>query len=640
MQKFLNLNLKDPKSLVKDTDAALKAATEELAAITRLPRGAKHSIANTLEPLNRITAAVSGVRSQASFFAAVNPDPKVRSTAEKATEKISRFSVGLYLRRDLYEAVKSVSEAGLDEEAKRYRRKELLDFELTGVGKDPAVRREIKSLMDRAVKLGQTFSRNIKDDVRYLECSPTDLNGLPDDYRKSHKPDKSGVVRISTQYPDYYPFMEYAVSGKARRALSFLSKNRGWPKNDKVFRELLAVRKRQAELAGYADWADYITADKMTGSAKTVHRFIDRVAVMAKKPSQRDYKILLARKQKDDFKARSLDTWDLYYYESVVAKERIGLDTQEVREYLSFNLIKRGVLETGERFFGLSYRRVSPPTWHREVEAFDVYRGAKLIGRFYLDLHPRKGKYGHAACFDIRSGIHGVQLPEASLVCNFSKGLMSDSEVTTFFHEFGHLMHCMLAGDQRWVRFNGFGTEWDFVEAPSQMFEAWAVDYETLKRFARHYQSGKPISKALVEKMKEAHKFGRGVWMQGQNFYSALSLRYHQDKDPRHANLFKIMQDTQKRYDIIQFPSGTHFYANFGHLNGYSAIYYTYQWSRAIAQDMLLPFKRKGMYDRATAARYVKEVLMPGGSKDAGLLVHDFLKRNWKLDAFREWLEE
>jgi thimet oligopeptidase len=640
MEKFLNLNLKDSKSLLKETDAALKTANEELAAIMRLSSGAKHSVSNTLEPLNRITAVVSGIRSRASFFAAVHPNPKIRSAAERATKKISRFSSGLYLRRDLYEAVKSVSEVGLDEGTRRFRRKELLDFELTGVGKDPGVRREIKSLMNRAVKLGQAFDRNIKDDVRYLKLSPADLEGLPEDYRKSHKPNKSGVVRISTQYPDYYPFMEYATSGKARRALSFLSKNRGWPKNDKVFRELLATRKRQAELAGYTDWADYITADKMTGSAKMVHRFIDRVAVIAKKPSRRDYKTLLARKQKDYPRARSLDTWDLYYYENLVTKERIGLDTQEVREYLPFGLVKRGILRTGERFFGVSYRRVLPPTWHRDVEAFDVYHGRALIGRFYFDLHPRKGKYGHAACFDIRSGIRGVQLPEASLVCNFSKGLMSHNEVTTFFHEFGHLMHCILAGDQVWIRFNGFGAEWDFVEAPSQMFEAWALDYGTLKRFARHHRFGKTIPKALVEKMRQANKFGRGVWMQGQNFYSALSLRYHQDKDPRRANLVKIMQTTQKKYDIQQYPPGMHFYASFGHLNGYSAIYYTYQWSRAIAEDILSLFKRKGIYDRKTTMRYVREILVPGGSKDASQLVHNFLKRNWKLTAFRKWLEE
>jgi len=290
--------------------------------------------------------------------------------------------------------------------------------------------------------------------------------------------------------------------------------------------------------------------------------------------------------------------------------------------------------------FGLSYRRVSSSTWHPDVETFDVYRGKKLIGRFHLDLHPRKGKYGHAACFDIRPGIRRIQLPEASLVCNFSKGLMTHSEVTTFFHEFGHLIHHILAGDQSWFRFNGFGTEWDFVEAPSQMLEAWALDYKTLKRFARHHKSGKPIPESLVKEMQKADKFGRGIWVRRQTFYSALSLRYHQEADPKHANLFNIMQRVEKKYDIQKYPRGMHFYASFGHLNEYSAMYYTYLWSRAIAQDILSPFKKKGMYNREVARRYVEEILAPGGSRAAKQLIHNFLKRNWNLSAFRQWLEK
>lgn len=200
MQKFLNLNLKNPGSLSISTDLALKTAAKELATILNFPRTEKRSLANTLEPLNRLTAAVSGVRSQASFFSAVHPNPKIRSAAEKSIEKISRFSSGLYLRRDLYEVIEKVSEDGLNEEAKRFRRKELLDFKLTGVDKDPKTRHEIKSLMNKAVKLGQTFDRNIKDDVRYLDLSLADLEGLPDDYRKSHKANNKGLIRYGLVY--------------------------------------------------------------------------------------------------------------------------------------------------------------------------------------------------------------------------------------------------------------------------------------------------------------------------------------------------------------------------------------------------------------------------------------------------------
>ncbi|MEK7650006.1 MAG: M3 family metallopeptidase [Patescibacteria group bacterium] len=637
---FLSLAIKNPRWFAQNTDAVLKTAEKELLVIAKLPSKEKRTVANVLEPFGRATAIIGEMQSKAHFFAAVHPDPKVRKAAERSVEKLSRFSSALYLRRDLYEAIKNVPEIDLDKETKRFRQKELLAFTLTGIEKPPSIRREIKKLMDKAVKLGQAFDRNIREDVRFLEFPAADLEGLPEDYRKAHKPDKKGMVRVSTQYPDYYPCMQYAVNGEARRKLSFLSNNRGWPKNERIFKDLLDTRRRQAVLIGYANWADYITADKMTGSAKVVRRFINELATVVKKTSERDFKLLLERKKKDQPNAVSLDVWDTAYYEDLAIKERIGLDTQEVRAYFSFERVERGILEITARLFGLSYRRVVLPTWHKEVKAFDVYRGKKLIGRIYFDLHPRKGKYGHAACFDLRPGIRGVQLPEASLVCNFSKGLMTHDEVTTFLHEFGHLLHWILGGDQRWARFNGFGTEWDFVEAPSQMLEAWALDYKTLKQFACHHKTRQPIPEALVKNMQKADKFGRGIWVRRQNFLSALSLQYHEERHPKRVDLYNIVQRVGKKYHVQQYPRGMYFYTSFGHLNGYSALYYTYIWSRAIAEDMLSVFRRKGMYDKKTARRYLEKVLAPGGSEDAHQLIRNFLGRDWDLGAFHAWIDK
>lgn len=637
---FLKINIRSAKTLQKSAETALRSADKKTKEILDPLKGSGRSSLATLRLFNDVDAILSETRSRASLLAAVHPDQKIRTAAEGVMKKISRFSSAFSLDPQIYAVLKKISPEGLDEEARRFLKKEILDFTLSGVDKPERVRREIKKLADKGVKISQQFDRNIKDDVRYLTISSAELEGLPEDYKASHLPDKKGKVRISTQYPDYYPFMQYAKSDNARRALYMLFNNRGWPKNDAVFRQLLALRQRRARLVGYSTWADYVTADKMTGSAKTVQRFIDELATIVKKSSERDIKILLERKRKDHPGARSLDNWELGYYENLFAKEYIGLDTQEVRNYFPFSQVKQGVLEAAARLFGLSYRRVYPPTWHPDVEAYDAYRKGKKIGRFYLDMHPRKGKYGHAACFDIRLGLRGIQFPEAALVCNFSKDLMSQGEVETFFHEFGHLIHCLLAGDQQWLRFNGFGVEWDFVEAPSQMLEEWALDYPTLKRFARNQKTGKRIPEALVKKMRTADKFGRGISIRRQNFYSALSLRYHEESDPRHADLMKILRRVQKKYDILEYPAGTHFFAGFGHLNEYSAIYYTYMWSRAIAEEILSPFKKAGMYDRRVAARYMDEVLVPGGSKDASQLIHNFLRRDWNLKTFKRWLEE
>ena len=146
-----------------------------------------------------------------------------------------------------------------------------------------------------------------------------------------------------------------------------------------------------------------------------------------------------------------------------------------------------------------------------------MLENGKLIGRFYLDMHPRAGKYNHAAQFGIRTGVQGRQIPEAALVCNFpggvegDPGLMTHDDVVTFFHEFGHLIHFLLAGRHQWVGIGGISTEQDFVEAPSQMLEEWAWDPATLATFAKHYQTNEPIPAALVKQMKRASEFGKGL---------------------------------------------------------------------------------------------------------------------------------
>lgn len=640
VKQFTRLNINNASVLLQNTANTISLAKDKLNKIIENAEKRESTTGNTLIPLNEIFILIVEARNQASLFAAVHTDKAIRKAAEKCVEKLSDFSSKLYLRRDLYEAIKSVNESNLDGSTKRFRKKELQDFELSGVNKSQNIRKEIIKLINKATKLGQLFDRNIKDDVRHIDLPVIELSGLPDDYIKSHKLNKKGLIRVTTQYPDYFPFMKYAENSEARRKLNFVSLNRGWPKNEKILKELLITRDRIAKLLGFADFANYATVDKMTGSAKSVHKFLDQVAELVKNPAKRDFDILLKRKQKDIPNAKTLNLWEIAYYENIVSKEQIGFNSQELRNYLLFQNVKKGVLNITEKLFGLSYKRVKSAVWYKEVETYDVFQNKKIIGRFYLDLHPRDGKYGHAACFDIRPGITDIQLPEAALICNFSKELLSHDEVTTFLHEFGHLIHFILSGNQKWERFNGFGAEWDFVEAPSQMLEAWAYDFGTLKGFARHYKSNKPIPKTLITQMQKADKFARGIWMQRQNSFAKLSLRYHQEKNLKKANLSNILNSVQKKYGGVVYPKNTHFYANFGHLNSYSAIYYTYIWSHAIAQNILYPFKTRGMYNKKITKKYVNEILIPGGSKDAQILIHNFLGKDWNMIPFKKWLAE
>jgi thimet oligopeptidase len=215
---------------------------------------------------------------------------------------------------------------------------------------------------------------------------------------------------------------------------------------------------------------------------------------------------------------------------------------------------------------------------------------------------------------------------------------MEHTQVETFLHEFGHLLHNMFSGGQRWLDISGMSMERDFVEAPSQMLEQWVWDYDTLRRFAINAQ-GETIPGDLVVRMNRSRHFGEASGIAGQLFYANLSLNYY-NRDPGSFELLPLLQDLQARYSPLPYVEGTHFYNSFGHLNGYSSNYYIYQWSQAIATDLFSRFRANGLRDPATARDYRQKVLAPGGSKPAAEAVADFLGRPFSTEAYRVYLTE
>jgi len=635
--------------------AALDNATAEHIAWAKAYRGrigevaGPRTIENTLVPYNDMMMHLDAAVSQCQLLFQVHPDQSVREAAEQGEREVTEYATALSLDRELYDALKAMDVFPADSGTQYLVEKKLRDFRRAGVDKSDEVRKRIAVLRDEIVKIGQEFAKNIREDENtrhILLNSPSDLEGLPNDWKARHAPGPDGKIKVTTRTPDYAPFMTYARSGEARLKLYKESRNRGYPKNMEVLESLLAKRHELAQLLGYAHWADYITEDKMIGSAANARSFIDQIAKISRTPADRDYQVLLARKRKDATGAAKVEDWEKGYYDELIKKEQYQLNAEELRQYLNFDDVQQGLFDLTSKMFGVTYRQVEGLTlWHASVTAWDIYEGEKPIGRFYLDLHPRDNKYGHAAQFDYRTGIAGARLPQAALVCNFpnpaeSEGrvaLMEHNDVVTFFHEFGHLLHFIFAGHQKWIGNSGISTEWDFVEAPSQMLEEWVFNPQTLQSFAKHYQTREPIPAALVEKLRRAADFGKGLNAAHQMFYASVSLNYY-DKDPKNLDTTSLLMDLQEKYSSFDYVPDTHFQCGFGHLDGYSATYYTYMWSKVIAKDMFSRFEEDGLLNRKTSRRYRQAVLDPGGSKKAADLVRDFLGRPYSPDAFETWL--
>lgn len=608
------------------------------------------TMVNTLEPYNEMMMHVEAVASESSLFANVHPDASVRSTAEAGEQAANRFLTEIKLDRDLYQAFAEL-DVGREDAATQYLIfKVLRDFRRAGIDLSPSERERAKALNDEILSLGQDLLRNIKASRREIVLdSVGDLAGLPQDYVANHPPGPDGKIRINTTYPDYNPFMTYAENADARLALYKEFKNRGYPENLEVIDNLIARRHELATLLGYADWADYITEDKMIGSAANAQAFIDRIHEVVQPALAHDREILLAAKRVDVPGATEIGEWEQTFYEERVKADQYDVDSQRIREYFDFEDVQHGLFKLTQRMFGVEYRRVEGlELWHPDVTAWDVYEGRRRIGRFYLDLHPRENKYSHAACFGFREGVAGKRLPQAVLVCNFpdpsksgdGKALMDHKkEVVTFFHEFGHLLHAIFAGHRKWMGNSGINTEWDFVEAPSQMLEEWCWDAPTLQMFAMHHETRAPIPTDVVDRLNKAAHIGKPSWVAHQMLYASVSLNYY-TADPATLDTTEKLIALQEKYSPHPYVPDTHFQCSFGHLNHYSAIYYTYMWSMVIGKDLFSRFEREGLLNERTARDYRACILEPGGSAPAAELVECFLGRPYSFEAYRAWLNQ
>jgi thimet oligopeptidase len=588
---------------------------------------------------NDAQTALSNAASIGSLFAEVHPDKAVRDRAEGVAQQVQKLDTDLGLDQELYAVFAGLDRSGLDADAARVLEHTLRDFRRSGVDRDEMTRARLRQLSEQAILLSQEFSKNLREDVRSIRVRPEQLEGLPQDWVDGHPAGDDGLVTVSTDYPDSIPFRTFARDADARRELTTAFLTIGHPANDDVLQRLFALRREWAALLGYETWADFDAEVKMIGSGAAIGEFIDRITELSTESAARDKQVLLDRLRQDRPDADDIDGADVLHYAELVRKERFAVDAQRVRTYFTFEQVRQGLLDVTGRLFGLTWTpvpREDAGTWHEDVATFDVSFDGEGLGRIHLDLHPRDGKYKHAAQFDLVRGVTGVQLPEGVLVCNFNRGLLEHDEVVTLFHEFGHLIHHVLGGHTPWVRFSGVATEWDFVEAPSQMLEEWAWDADVLATFARDAE-GRTIPAELVAAMKEADDFGKGYQARTQMFYAALSYDLHVRETP---DLTARLRELMDRYSVFPYIDGTHQQCSFGHLDGYSSAYYTYMWSLVIAKDMFSAFDREDLFDPEVAGAYRDKVLAQGGRRDAADLVADFLGRPYTFDAYAAWLAQ
>ncbi len=634
----------DPAIFEKRVNEQLEIAqksVDQILAVTG-PR----TIENTLQPYDQAVEALDTAGNGAGLVQSVYPEAAMRDRAQLMVQKVSAAASEFSLNQALYKAVAAIDISKADPETRYYVTRTLLEFRLAGVDRDDATRAKIKILNDEITKYSTDFQRNTQDSVlKVVVKNRAELDGLPEDFIARHPAAADGSITLTSEPPDVQPVLKFAKNADLRKRIFLAYNNRAYPQNIQVLADLLQKRQELATLLGYKHWADFNAADKMAVNGKNIGDFIDQIDVVSRPTAQREYQMLLALAKKQDPSLTAISFSDRGYYNEQLRRADYDFDSQSARPYFPYDRVQQGILDVAARLFQVTFRPAkNAQVWDPSVTAWDVFDGDRQLGRFYLDMHPRAGKDKWFSSFSILDGKAGQQLPEATLICNFSggkpgdPGLMEYGEVTTFFHEFGHLMHWIFQGQRQWAGYSG-NLESDFVEAPSQMLEEWMHDPKVLATFALNYQTNQPIPAEMVHRMNRADAFGRGLWTRTQLLYTGVSFDLHNEA-PSSASIDSAFPDNTRRFLPYQLVDGDHQIASFTHLTGYSSSYYTYLWDKVIAEDFFGQFNPNDLLASDIAKRYRKTVLEKTGSMPANDLVKNFLGRPQNVNAFVGWMNQ
>ncbi len=581
---------------------------------------------------NRLQIAIQDTGNPIGFIANVDPDKAVREAAEACTQKYSRLGVEIFQDEKLLARAQG---AKATTPVRRKLKKDLSDaFEDSGVSLPPEKRARAKQIFDRLTTLRQEFSRNVRDNDIKVRFTPAEMEGLPESYLKAQKRDADGNYVLGVDYPAYFPFMSNAKDEAARKRYYMAFQSRGGERNLVLLEEMYRLRRELAQLYGLTSFAQYGVRRKMAATPEAVSTFLEQVnkAVVRRERAELDeLRAEKARLLKTPVEETRLYYWDVAYYQEGLRRLRFDIDQEALRRYFPTRAALDYTLLVAQKLYGVKFEEAKVPVWHPDVRYFDV-RDAKtgeFISGFYLDLFPREGKFSHAAAWGVRgsSRVAG-RTPVSVLVTNFNREGLNQSELRTLLHEFGHVLHGVLSRTE-YVAQAGTSVKRDFVEAPSQMFEAWGRREQSLALFRQVCADCPQLSGDEIARLEAARRFGQGYRYATQVSYARLDMAL--SENPRPPLEVWTAIEAEKPLGHVD---GTLFPAAFDHLaGGYAMGYYGYLWSEVIGFDLLTAFS-KDMLDPAVGARYREAILSQGSQQDESAMIARFLGRPLSNEAF------
>ncbi|MEM9803488.1 MAG: M3 family metallopeptidase [Planctomycetota bacterium] len=628
--------------------AAADAAVDRIVAIPAQER----TVANSLVALDDAVAALIESTSMVGFMAEVSTDPSERDAGREARIALSRWFDRLEKDERMFRALEELAalDPTMTDEERRFFDETMRDYRRAGLDLSESSSARLDAIDRELVELESEFRATITADETFVLFTEDELAGAPADWLEG-LPRANGLCIVDMKGPNLGYVLGYCDDAVTRRKIGCAAGLRGGRRNVRTLEAILALRHERANLLGYPTAAAYVVETRMAKTPEAIVAFYDDLRPKLRRKAALDLAEFEAamREHTGDPNA-AFESSDVLYYTNWLKREKYDVDTRSLREYFPLDSVLEGMFGVFQNLFAVTFEDVTAearatgrPLWHEDVRLYAVHDDAsgELLGEFYIDLHPREGKFGYAAQFPLRlrkvwpDG--SVSTPLVALVCSLAKpegdrpSLLLHREVVTLFHEFGHCLHSILTRANL-ATFAGTNVARDFVEAPSQMLENWTWGPEILARFARHYETGEPLPASIIEGMVAAKNLGSGINAEGQVYLGLMDLRYHTDDDGI-VDTTEVCEQTFRETRMFEPAENLVRQAAFGHLVGYESGYYSYLWSSVYAQDMWSRFADDPM-NADTARAYRRVVLEPGGTRDALEIVREFLGREPNATAF------
>ncbi|WP_412985813.1 M3 family metallopeptidase [Pontimicrobium sp. IMCC45349] len=606
------------------------------------------SFANTYETYDKVFSELNKSSNNAFMLYWVSTDSITRAKGLEGYQKIEKFNTNVGSDKALFNKFKAFADS--DEYSKlKGHKKRLVDFvmqtfERSGVNLNEADVETYKKLLADISDLSSQYSINMNTANEVLTLTEAQAEGLPENFKNKYKTETG--YEIPVQNATRGPVMSNAKSSAVRKEFTTKYANRGADKNLTILDSLVSKRYQLGKLMGYDSYAAYNLAPKMAKDPATVWEFVNGLVAKSKEKAIQDYEVLKAVRNKelntpnDDSR---INAWDAAYYKDQILKNEYKVDNEKMREYLPMQECLAGMFELYQELLGLEFRKIEGASvWHEEVETYEVYEGDKLKGRFYLDLFPRPNKeswfYGVPLTYGLNTS-EGYEVPVSMLLGNFTRptedlpSLLSHGELSTLFHEFGHIVDGMsYEGDYSMQAYS----KADFAEAMSQIFENWIFDYDILSSFAKHYETGEVFPKDLYDNMMNAKNVSSGIGAQGSLRRCLYDMYLYDKFNPEKPfDTDQLWRDLDAQMGLgANYIEGTHTQGSWIHINTHPTYYYGYLWSEVFAQDMFTVFEENGLRDQATGVKYRKLILANGSQRDILEAVEEFLGRPSNNDAY------